>query len=274
MTKRTLGKAMLSAGIITTGIVVAGISFTGDAGLQNIENNLNNMKTEFTQVVEDNTFLQTQYDKLEGFYESSVTKANDTIAGLTAQRDTYFNELNALRNDLDNQPTAEDDRIEIQAEINRLEGELTKANTKIAELEATAQAIDDETQVERVEKADYTAQEIEVESLPIPIKPEAMALNAELATQLSKFPNELTFGTSGAGLKNHVYKSVTVIDGIFTFEVESVFAPSSGIANVGSPLLTKFMKDNSLNSIYVTDGSGQICRFIFSNNTAGYIKGK
>lgn len=127
------------AGTIAGGILISGISWQGDTAVETTKQAIDTMESRLITAMADNAFLRSQFESLNQAYVLDIGEANqrikdlkDTRVGLQAQ----INDLTAqIEADTASDQTA---KTEIQNEINRLEGELDRANQQIAGLEAHA----------------------------------------------------------------------------------------------------------------------------------------
>ncbi|EDL65009.1 hypothetical protein [Bacillus sp. SG-1] len=202
MALSTMAKTFIATGL-AGGIAVTGIVWTGGESVNKIKGNLDNMKQEVTEAVQDNEFLKGQFDSLKNLYSSSVQEANATIDSLTQERNQLLNQVDQLQSDLAAQDGTQE-QAEIQAEIDRLESELDKANQQIAELETYAQQADDAATYTAIDQTQYTVDGQAVVDPTIRISEEATAFNSANAEILA---NENTVKTIEAEFAE---KGVTV----------------------------------------------------------------
>lgn len=209
----TIGKTILATSL-AGGIAITGITFSGDGDITNIKGNLDNMKDEITQAVDDNEFLKSQFDKLQGLYGDSVDEANTTINGLLETKAELETKIYSLQEQVASHDMT-DEQETLQKEITRLEGEVKEANQKIAELSSYAQQVDDSTTYTAVDKEAYTATEQEVQDIPLAVQIDDYLTTSENRNALVNRSVELVsgdyikvkvvpFGTDGAG--NDAYK--------------------------------------------------------------------
>lgn len=252
----TIGKGLVAAGIFGTGIVIGGVTWEGEEAVSNIEGNINNMKDEISQALDDNEYLQGQFDDLTALYESSVQDANQKIESLVQKRDSLLQQIEEL-DKMDNDYS--EDEAEIQAEIDRLEGELQEANEQVAALEATAQAADDEIQYTATDRTQYEAKAKEINEVPLPISSEALELDATKAELLASPDTEkiMEQGYSDMGGTVDVVGVVVNNDSI-ALEVNSeTFEAGSNTVGLS---LQNFGSDHNLSytHMYFMDGEGNV----------------
>lgn len=154
---------MVKTGIATVvagGILVTGMEWQGEGSFNSIKGNVDSLKVKLTQAIEDNDWLQGQFNSLKNLYNDAVDEANDTIkdsnyrreqleaqvASLSKELQDKENQLQELLNNkLATEQGLKDAQIELQSEIDRLEAELDKANSQIEELKAY---VDDANNIE------------------------------------------------------------------------------------------------------------------------------
>lgn len=185
----TMAKVAIGGGIVSGGLLIAGITWQGEQAIDNVTTSLDNMKQEFVEALNDNEFLRSQFNELDGLYSQTVEEANATIDALEQERNNLYAEIEMLRREVPKDSDVQEDTEKIQAEITRLESELNKANQQVAELEAYAKQLESEVQYTPINQSEYTAEAKAVETASIPISNDAMALNPERAQTLAD--NEL-----------------------------------------------------------------------------------
>lgn len=155
------------AGILGTGVVVSSIAWTGSGSVSNIKGSIDSLKQDALEAMDDNGFLKNELRSLKGYYSDAITEANSKITALNQAKFELENQVSELQAQLDAKTDTTAEQNEMQAEINRLEGELELANAQIAELEAHAQQADSEVSYEAMtdtEKQELTTQPVNIES--------------------------------------------------------------------------------------------------------------
>lgn len=163
----------LIATTIAGGIAIAGITWQGDGSITNIQGNLDHMKQELTEAINDNTFLKGQIDNFKGVVQETSLKVGvleDEKAALEAQ-------IAELQAQLEEEGNLTEEQAALQNEVNRLEGELDRANQQIHELETYAAAADSQ-EYEPIDQAQYAAPFVAIE-------PDAYALDAANAEKMA-----------------------------------------------------------------------------------------
>lgn len=250
----TMGK-ILAVGVLGTGITVAGVMWTGSESLDNVKTSLDNMKAEFVEAVEENTFLKSQYERLSGLYSSGMNEANGKIAELVSTRDALTAQIGALQAQLDEQTDTSQEQAELQAEINRLEAALTQANEEAAALEAYAATVEESTQFTAMtneEKAAFTATEIKAASVPVPIDYAAQTLDPTKAAIMADAANVALIqkGINSFG-SSSVITGVTATNGKLAYKVTAEF--SRGAKLVPTDFKTLASKIGYTNLYFVSE---------------------
>jgi hypothetical protein len=156
----------LLAGVLGTGVVVSSISWTGSGSVSNIERNINSLKQDALEAMADNGFLENELRRLQGYYNDTVTEANTKVTALNQAKFELENQVSNLQAQLEAKTDTTAEQAEMQAEIDRLQGELELANAQIAELEVYAQQADAEVTYEAMtetEKQELTTQPVNIE---------------------------------------------------------------------------------------------------------------
>lgn len=270
----TLGKIM-AVGVLGTGITVAGVMWTGSESLNNVKTSLDNMKNEFVEAVEENTFLKSQYERLSGLYSSGMNEANGKIAELVATRDALTAQIGALQAQLDEQTDTSQEQAELQAEINRLEAALTQANEEAAALEAYAATVEESTQftpMTEEEKAAFTATEIKAASVPVSVDYAAQTLDSTKAAIMAETANvafmqtEVTKYSKG---KVNTIVGVSAYDGTLAYVVEQPFEGSTII----SGNMVNFIENTiGTTQIYVVNADNSFVAVISSTKKVTVLK--
>lgn len=160
----TLTKTVI-ASTIAGGVLISGIVWQGEPAIQSVKNSIDSLQSKLVTAINDNTFLQDQFNGLKNAYQNATSKANGTIQDLKAQRLQLQTQLADLQAQMDSDNTTDANaKQELQNEINRLEGELDKANQQIAELESYAKTKDESTTYTAVNKDNFQFSEVPIDS--------------------------------------------------------------------------------------------------------------
>lgn len=180
---------IILAGILGVGITVSTIAFTGSGTIDNVKGNIDSIKQDLTEAIADNTFLQTSFNNMKESFTGTLEEANNRIEMLSGDRLEYLEKIEELKSQLAATGEGQEEgQAEAQKEIDRLVGELEKANKEIAELGEYAAAADEAVNYEPIERDQYEAEEKTI-SNPVyaPIDEKASALNRTNAEYLATY---------------------------------------------------------------------------------------
>ena len=116
---------LTGAGLIGATVLAGTLVFNSGAA-ENALNNIEVLRTKIAQFAQNDDALVSKYNTLKDDAEKKIASLQKEISDLNAQ--------------LDKEDTSTSDKTELEAEIQRLTGELEKANTAIANLEEKSTA--------------------------------------------------------------------------------------------------------------------------------------
>lgn len=180
---------IILAGILGAGLTISTIAFTGSGTIDNVKGNIDSLKTDLTEAIEDNTFLQTSFKNMKESFTGTLEEANNRIEMLSGDRLEYLEKIEELKSQLAATGEGQEEgQAEAQKEIDRLVGELEKANKEIAELGEYAAAADEAANYEPIDKKDFEVEEAAI-SNPVyaPITEKALQTDKANAEFLASY---------------------------------------------------------------------------------------
>src|SRR5574339_406738 len=196
------------AGTIAGGVLISGIAWQGDTAVQTTKEAITTLQSRIMEAAADNEFLRSQFDSLNQMYTSDLATANQRIKDLKGTRLELQTQLAELTNQINQDNTTDAEaKAELQAEVNRLEGELDKANQQISELEqfAVATVTDSKSQYTQIDQEAYTAKQGTVEAT------RDWNILGDLTTAVNYSENNIAIMTKEANLQRMeaYYKGLT-----------------------------------------------------------------
>lgn len=130
--------SIVGSGIIIGGIAIGTLAFTGSESLNNISDNVVELKGKITNLEESLNNWKDSFNKLQDSATLTIEQANAKLTEKNGLISSLKSQIAELQEQLTTN-TGNDDIL--KQEIERLNSELTKANTEVASLEAEIEAI-------------------------------------------------------------------------------------------------------------------------------------